>query len=154
MKIAGSRRIPAARDLVWNRLNDPEVLRQSIRGCESMRVTGEGEFVACLKLRFGPVATSFDGRLRLDNIVDNRSYTIVFEGLGGVAGFGRGTADVRLTPEGRGTLLGYSVEAEIGGRIGRVARRLVDGIARRMIDDFFDRFESAVEERRSPEGGL
>jgi len=150
MKITGSRAIPAAPDFVWNRLNEPEVLRQSIRGCESMLVTGEGEFVARLKLRFGPVAASFDGRLCLDNIVDNRSYTIVFEGLGGVAGFGRGTADIRLEPEGEGTLLAYEVDAEIGGRIGRAGQKLVDGIARRMIRDFFVRFESVVLDETTP----
>jgi uncharacterized protein len=144
MKMEGSREIDAPPDYVWDRLNDPEVLRQSIVGCESIRVTGDGEFVASLKLKFGPMAASFDGRLSLSNIVDNRSYTIVFEGLGGVAGFGRGIADVNLEARGAGTVLLFSVEAQIGGKIARVGRPLVDGIARRMIRDFFSRFESVI----------
>ena len=141
MKMDGSQEIGAPPDLVWLRLNDPQVLKQCIAGCESMRVTGQGEFVAGLRLKFGPVAAAFDGRLSLSNIVDNRSYTITFEGIGGVAGSGRGTADVMLEPHAVGTLLVYSVEARVGGKIARVGQRLVDGIARKMIKDFFRRFE-------------
>lgn len=144
MKMEGSREIAARPDFVWDRLNDPQVLRQSIVGCETMRVTGDGEFIASLKLKFGPVSASFDGRLSLRNIVDNRSYTIVFEGLGGIAGSGRGVADVNLEPRSQGTLLLYTVEAQIGGKIARVGRPLVNGIARRMINDFFARFESVI----------
>ncbi|MGD8339578.1 MAG: carbon monoxide dehydrogenase subunit G [Gammaproteobacteria bacterium] len=144
MQVAGSREIAAAPDFVWDRLNDPEVLKQCIAGCESMRVERDGEFVASLKLKFGPVAASFDGRLSLSNIVDNRSYTITFEGLGGIAGHGRGAADVSLEPREYGTLLVYSVEAEVGGKVARIGRRLVQGVARRMINDFFSRFEEAV----------
>jgi carbon monoxide dehydrogenase subunit G len=144
MKMEGSREIDASPDFVWDRLNDPQVLKRSIVGCESMLVTGDGEFVASLKLKFGPVSAAFDGRLSLQNIVDNRSYTIVFEGLGGIAGFGRGIADVNLESQGRGTLLLYAVEAQIGGKIARVGRPLVNGIARRMINDFFARFESVI----------
>ena len=144
MKMDGSRTIEASPDFVWDRLNDPDVLRQSIVGCESIQVTGDGEFIASLKLKFGPVGASFDGRLSLSNIVDNRSYTILFEGLGGVAGFGRGLADVKLEHQDRGTLLVYTVEAQIGGRIARVGQRLVDSIARRMINEFFARFEAVI----------
>jgi carbon monoxide dehydrogenase subunit G len=144
MKVTGSREIAEDPDLVWQRLNDPEILKQSIAGCESMRVESEGEFVAHLKLKFGPVSAAFDGRLSLSNIVDNRSYTITFEGLGGIAGHGRGVADITLAPTERGTLLTYFVEAETGGKVARIGSRLVQGIARRMINDFFTRFDEAV----------
>ena len=144
MKVTGSREIAADPDLVWERLNDPETLKQSIAGCESMQAESEGEFVAHLKLKFGPVSASFDGRLSLSNIVDNRSYTITFEGLGGIAGHGRGVADITLAPLERGTLLTYFVEAETGGKVARIGSRLVQGIARRMINDFFTRFDEAV----------
>ena len=145
MKMAGSREIAASPDFVWTRLNDPEMLKQSIAGCEAMHVESAGEFVATLKLRFGPVSASFDGRISLTNIVDNRSYTITFEGLGGVAGHGRGVADVNLQAKEYGTLLVYTVEAEVGGKVARIGRPLVQRIARRMINDFFTRFEDAVE---------
>ena len=110
-------------------------------GSLEYRLIGVGEFVAGLRLKFGPVAASFDGRLALSNIVDNRAYTITFEGIGGVAGSGRGIADVRLEPHTAGTLLVYTVEASVGGRIARVGQVLVDRIARKMIRDFFRRFE-------------
>jgi carbon monoxide dehydrogenase subunit G len=144
MKMDGSREIDAPPDFVWDRLNDPHVLKQSIVGCESIRVAGDGEFVASLKLKFGPLAAAFDGRLLLSDIVDNRSYTITFEGMGGVAGFGRGVADISLVPQQSGTRLLYTVEAQIGGKLARIGRRLVDGIARRMINDFFARFETVI----------
>ncbi|HUF72912.1 MAG TPA: carbon monoxide dehydrogenase subunit G [Gammaproteobacteria bacterium] len=144
MKFDGSRWLAAPPDFVWDRLIDPEVLRQSIRGCESMKVTGEGAYIASLKLRFGPVSASFDGRLSLGDIVDNRRYTITFEGIGGIAGFGRGTADVRLEPESEGTRLLYTVEAQIGGKLSRVGQPFVNRIARRMIEDFFTRFERII----------
>ncbi|HEY5667445.1 MAG TPA: carbon monoxide dehydrogenase subunit G [Gammaproteobacteria bacterium] len=144
MKMAGSREIEADPDFVWARLNDPEVLRQSIAGCESMRVESEGEFVASLKLKLGPVSAAFDGRISLSDIVANRSYTITFEGLGGVTGFGRGVADVSLEPKEYGTLLVYAVEAEVGGKVARIGRPLVRRVAHRMINEFFTRFEEAV----------
>lgn len=151
MNFDGSRQLAAPPDFVWDRLIDSEVLRRSIRGCESMQVTGEGEYIASLTLRFGPLSASFDGRLSLGNIVDNRRYTIAFEGIGGVAGFGRGTADVTLEPDNRGTRLLYAVDAQIGGRLERVGRPVVNRIARRMIEDFFDRFERIIgEEAAAP----
>jgi hypothetical protein len=145
----GSRQIPATPDFVWERLIDPEVLRQSIRGCESLAVAGEGEYVASLKLGFGPVSASFDGRLSLGNIVDNRRYTITFEGIGGVAGFGRGTADVRLEPENDGTRLLYTVDARIGGKLSRIGQPFVNRVARRMIEDFFTRFEHVIRDQHA-----
>lgn len=149
MKFDGARQIPAGPDFVWDRLIDPEVLRQSIRGCEALAVTGEGEYVASLKLGFGPVAAAFDGRLSLGNIVDNRRYTITFEGIGGVAGFGRGTADVRLEPDDIGTRLLYTVEAQIGGKLSRIGQPFVNRVARKMIEDFFTRFERVIRDEQA-----
>lgn len=145
MNMDGSRDIDASPEFVWQRLNDPMVLKQCIAGCEEIRVAGSGVFVASLHLRFGPLATSFDGRLSLSDIVDNRSYTITFEGLGGVAGYGRGTARVRLDSTGRGTRLVYVVATEISGKLARIGKPIVNRIARRMIDDFFSRFERIIE---------
>jgi carbon monoxide dehydrogenase subunit G len=145
MDMDGSRNIDASPEFVWQRLNDPMVLKQCIAGCEEIRVTGEGVFVASLNLRFGPLATSFDGRLSLSDIVNNRSYTITFEGVGGVAGYGRGTARVRLESAERGTRLIYIVETDISGKLARIGKPLVNRIARRLIDDFFSRFENVIE---------
>lgn len=145
MDMDGSRNIDASPEFVWQRLNDPVVLQRCIAGCEEIRVTGEGVFVASLSLRFGPLATSFDGRLSLSDIVDNRSYTIAFEGLGGVAGYGRGTARVSLESTAKGTRLLYIVETEISGKLARIGKPLVNRIARKMIEDFFSRFEQVIE---------
>jgi uncharacterized protein len=144
MKMEGSRHIDAPPDVVWSKLNDTRVLKDSIAGCESLQAAGDGEFAATIKANVGPMAATFNARLTLRNVVAGRSYTLTFDGEGGVAGFGRGSIDVSLELRDGGTQVRYAVDARVGGKIAQVGQRLVDGVARKMADDFFARFETAV----------
>jgi carbon monoxide dehydrogenase subunit G len=150
MELESSRHLNAPPDVVWSALNDTAVLKQSIAGCESLTAVDDRNYVATMKLKIGPVAASFNSRLALDNVVPGRSYTLVFDGQGGVAGFGKGRADVSLEPRDGGTELRYKVNAQVGGKIAQVGQRLIDGVARKMAEDFFARFEVAVVERPQP----
>ena len=116
MELQGERHIPASVEKTWNALNDPDTLKQCITGCESLERTGDNEYLAVLGLKIGPVNAKFKGKLQLTDIVPMESYRILFEGQGGVAGFGKGHADVRLSPDGEATLLTYDAEAQVGGK--------------------------------------
>ncbi len=144
MKLESNRVIQAEPGVVWEHLVDVEVLKQCIPGCQSMEQTGENEYALTMKSKVGPVSATFKGELSLRDIVPGESYTLHFEGKGGAAGFGKGTAAVRLEPAEEGTNLVYSVDASVGGKIAQVGQRLVDGTARKMADDFFSRFEQVV----------
>ena len=140
MKLASSRLLPVDRDTAWRALNDPEVLKAAIPGCESMERTGENEFMAVMVATIGPVKAKFRGRVTLADVVAPERYTIHFDGQGGPAGFGKGSAAVALAPEEGGTRLTYEVKAQVGGRIAQVAQRLIDAAAGKVADDFFDAF--------------
>lgn len=142
MKLEGQKSIPAPIERTWAALNDPEVLRASIAGCESLELTGDDEYTAALKVRIGPVNARFKGKLKLSDIVAPSSYRIAFEGQGGAAGFGKGNADVRLEPQGDTTLLSYTAEAQVGGKIAQIGSRLVDAAAAKIAEDFFTAFEA------------
>ncbi|MBK8324546.1 MAG: carbon monoxide dehydrogenase subunit G [Betaproteobacteria bacterium] len=144
MELKNSRLLPVDRENAWKALNDPERLRASIAGCESIVPTGENEYEAAMTAAIGPVKAKFKGRLKLSDVVAPESYTLAFDGQGGPAGFGKGTARVTLTPEGAGTRLDYAVQAQVGGKIAQVGQRLIDGAARKMADDFFERFGAAL----------
>ncbi len=144
MELKNSRLLPVDRETAWKALNDPERLRAAIAGCESIVPTGENEYEAAMTAAIGPVKAKFKGRLRLSDVVPPESYTLAFDGQGGPAGFGKGTARVTLTPEGSGTRLDYTVQAQVGGKIAQVGQRLIDGAARKMADDFFERFGAAL----------
>lgn len=144
MKLESNRVIQAEPGVVWEHLVDVEVLKQCIPGCQSMEKTGENEYALTMKSKVGPVSATFKGELSLRDIVPGESYTLHFEGKGGAAGFGKGSAAVRLEPAEEGTNLVYSVDASVGGKIAQVGQRLVDGTARKMADDFFSRFEQVV----------
>lgn len=144
MKLENSRTIAAAPDVVWRNLVDVEVLKQCIPGCESMEETVANAYALTMKAKVGPVSATFKGQLTLEDIVEQRSYTLRFNGQGGAAGFGKGSADVRLEPHDAGTILHYSAQATVGGRIAQVGQRLVDGAAHKMAEDFFSRFEQIV----------
>lgn len=143
MEQAGEFRIAADRSAVWAALNDPEVLKRCIDGCQSMQQTSETTFVTAVKAKIGPVSALFKADLQLDDIVPPNSYTIHASAKGGAAGFGKGTANVQLadiTGESAGTLLTYSVTANVGGKLAQIGSRLIDGAARKMADDFFSKF--------------
>lgn len=140
MDMTGERRIPAPREEVWAALNDPEVLKAAIPGCESLEKTSETEMKATAAVKIGPIAARFTGKVQLSDIDPPNGYTIGGEGQGGVAGFAKGGAKVRLDPDGAGTLLRYEVNAQVGGKIAQLGARLIDATAKSMADQFFNRF--------------
>lgn len=145
MDMTGERRIPAPRQRVWDALNDPEMLRAAIPGCESVTRTAEDAFEAKLALKIGPMAAKFGAKVRLENIDAPASYTITGEGNGGAMGFAKGGADVALEEVGpEETLLRYSVKAQVGGKMAQLGARLIDSTAKQMSDQFFDRFAAAL----------
>ena len=150
MKQAGSYRIAADRQAVWEALNDPGVLADCIAGCQSMEQTADNAFAAKVKAKVGPVSAAFDVVLNLVDVNAPVSYAIEGSLKGGAAGFGKGRADVSLTEEngdgdeGVVTVLGYEVEANVGGKLAQVGARLIDAAARKMADDFFSAFSNKL----------
>ena len=144
MEMTGEFRIPAPRQRVWEALNDPEILRQSIPGCQSLEKVSDTEFNGRVLASVGPVRANFAGKVTLSDLDPPQSYRISGEGSGGVAGFAKGGAKVSLAEDGAATLLTYSVEAQVGGKLAQVGSRLIDGVARKMANDFFGRFAAAV----------
>lgn len=140
MEMHGEQRIPAPREQVWQRLNDPETLKQCIPGCETIEKLSDTEFTAKVTARVGPVKASFNGKVTLTDLDPPSGYTISGEGAGGVAGFAKGGASVQLSEDGADTVLRYGVQAQVGGKLAQIGSRLVDGVARKMADEFFTRF--------------
>ena len=148
MEMHATRTLDAERASVWAALNDAEVLKACIPGCEELTGSPEDGFEAVVKQKVGPVKATFKGAVTLSDIVEGESYTISGEGKGGVAGFAKGGAQVSLKDaEGGGTELHYDVEAKVGGKIAQLGSRLIDSFARKMADQFFERFEAHVEGR-------
>ena len=137
MKMSGEERIAASREAVWTALNDPDVLKACIPGCQSLEKTGDTELKATVGIKMGPVKASFDGEVELTNIDAPVSYTIRGEGKGGVAGHASGGADVRLAEEGNETRLSYDVDAKVGGKIAQLGSRLIDSTAKKLAGQFF-----------------
>lgn len=137
MDLNGEFRIPAARRRVWEGLNDPEVLKEAIPGCESIEKISETEFTAKMRSKVGPVKAKFTTKLTLSNLDPPASYTLNGEGQGGVAGFAKGSADVTLQEDGSETFLRYSARFHVGGKLAQVGSRLLGGTARKMTDSFF-----------------
>jgi carbon monoxide dehydrogenase subunit G len=140
MELKGEYRIPAPREQVWEMLNDPAVLRQCIPGCESLEGSAEEGFAARVTTKVGPVKATFNGEVKLSNLNPPESYTISGEGKGGVAGFAKGGADVHLADEGGNTLLTYTVNAQVGGKLAQLGSRLIDSTSRKLADQFFSCF--------------
>ncbi len=146
MKMTGEVQLPADRQAVWDKLNDPLVLKACIPGCESMDQTENGGFSAVVKLKVGPVSATFKGHVELQDLDPPNSYTIVGQGEGGIAGFAKGGAKVTLSDaEAGGTLLRYDVEANVGGKIAQLGARLIDGVAKKNADTFFANFVKQFE---------
>ena len=154
MELNGERNIPASIDATWAALNDPEILKACIAGCESLERVGDDGFVAVVAMKIGPVSARFKGNLKLTNVNPPTSYTINFDGQGGVAGFGKGSADVSLTPiSASSTKLAYSARATVGGKMAQIGSRLIDATAGKITDDFFKAFEAQLRARvPQPEG--
>ena len=144
MEMTGEQIIAAAQAEVWRGLNDPEVLKACISGCESMERLRETEFTMVTIAAIGPVKAKFRGKLLLADLDPPNSYSLSFDGQGGVAGFGKGSAKVSLAAEGAGTRLSYAVKAQVGGKLAQVGSRLIDGVAKKMADDFFAAFNQKM----------
>jgi carbon monoxide dehydrogenase subunit G len=140
MEMNGSRMVPADIETTWRALNDPEVLKACIPGCESVERVSDNEYRLTMTARVGPVSARFTGRIVLADIVAPTSYTLSFEGQGGAAGFAKGEARVTLTVNDPGTRIDYQVKSQIGGKLAQIGSRLVDGAAAKVADDFFARF--------------
>jgi len=147
MDMTGERRIPAPREIVWEALNDPEVLKASIPGCESLEKLSDNQMKATAAVKLGPLSARFTGNVLLSEIDAPNSYRISGEGQGGVAGFAKGGAAVKLTDDSADTLLSYQVNAQVGGKLAQLGARLIDASAKQMADAFFDRFSQQVRAR-------
>jgi carbon monoxide dehydrogenase subunit G len=148
MELNGERLIPASIDATWAALNDPEILKACIAGCESLERVGDDGFAAVVAMKIGPVSARFKGSLKLTRVDPPRGYTINFDGQGGVAGFGRGSADVSLSDAGAATTrLSYSARATVGGKMAQIGSRLIDATAAKITDDFFKAFEAQLQAR-------
>jgi carbon monoxide dehydrogenase subunit G len=151
MELHGERLIPSDVETTWAALNDPAVLKACIAGCEALDKTGDNAYTARVAVKVGPVSARFTGNLQLQNVQPPQSYTIVFDGQGGVAGFGRGSADVNLAPEGDAqTRLAYEAKAQVGGKLAQIGSRLVDAAAAKIADDFFRAFETRLQAQIAP----
>jgi uncharacterized protein len=144
MELKGERLIPASVDTTWHALNDPAILRDCIAGCESIERTGDDAYEALLAVKVGPVSARFKGKLQMSDIKPPHSYTIHFDGQGGVAGYGKGSADVVLAAEGEQTRLRYEARAQVGGKMAQVGSRLIDAAAGKITEDFFNAFEARL----------
>lgn len=145
MVIEGEERIEAPVEKVWAALNDPEVLKACIPGCESLEMKSETELEAVVTLKIGPIKAKFNGEVRLENLNPPHSYTITGEGKGGVAGFAKGGADVRLTEDGPdATILSYEAKADVGGKIAQLGSRLIASTSKKLAGQFFSEFNAQV----------
>jgi uncharacterized protein len=144
MKITGETLIAAPQEAVWRALNDPEILRQSIPGCESLEQTADNAFKATVSSRIGPIAARFAGNVRLSDLDPPNSYTLTGEGTGGAAGAAKGVAKVRLEPAPGGTRLLYDVDAQISGKLAQIGSRVLDAAAKMLAGQFFDRLAQAA----------
>ncbi len=140
MDMNGEYQIAAPRQRVWEALNDPEVLRQCIPGCEEIVKLSDVEWTAKVTAKVGPVKAKFGGKVTLSDLDPPNGYTITGEGTGGAAGFAKGGAVVKLTDQNTGTLLAYTVKAQVGGKLAQIGSRLIDGASRKMADEFFAAF--------------
>jgi len=140
MDMTGEQLIALPQQATWDALNDTAVLMDCIPGCDSMEKQSDNEYLLTMTAKVGPVSAKFKGKMTLSDVRAPDAYTLHFEGQGGVAGFARGTAEVRLAPEGDGTRLSYSVKANIGGKLAQVGARLIDCVAKKTAEQFFAAF--------------
>lgn len=144
MEMKGEERIAAHRDAVWAALNDPDILKQCIPGCQSIERKSATEFSASLKVKIGPIPVIFSGHITLSNVKAPNSYTISGESAGGIAGLAKGRSEVTLTEYGEETILAYDASAEIGGKLAQLGSRLVGSSASKLAAKFFSDFSAAA----------
>lgn len=144
MDMTGTQHIEAPRDVVWAALNDIDVLKQSIPGCQSIEKVSDTEMTAKVTLKVGPVKANFAGKVTLSDLDPPNGYTISGEGSGGAAGFAKGSAVVHLVEDGGATNLNYEVKAQVGGKIAQLGSRLIDATSKKLAGEFFEKFSEAV----------
>jgi uncharacterized protein len=144
MEMTGEQLIPQPQDVTWKALNDTQILKDCIPGCESIEQSGDNTYDIVMTAKVGPVSAKFKGKMTLADIVAPQSYRITFEGQGGVAGFAKGEATVNLSPQDSGTKLAYAANAMIGGKLAQVGSRLIDGVAKKIAGEFFTKFNARV----------
>lgn len=145
MNMDGEERIGASVERVWEALNDPEILKQCIPGCQSLEKTSDTELTAVVALKIGPVKAKFNGSVELKDLNPPNSYSIVGEGKGGVAGFAKGGADVSLKEDGPGTtILTYTAKADVGGKLAQLGSRLITSTSKKLAGQFFSSFNETV----------
>ncbi|MFM9999011.1 MAG: SRPBCC family protein [Burkholderiaceae bacterium] len=147
MDMQASRQLAVTQQQAWDALNDPEVLKRCIAGCDRVEATAPQQYAVGVALRIGPVSAKFSGKIDLSELDPPNSYTLSFEGKGGPAGFGKGDARVKLIANETGCLLDYTVHAQVGGKVAQLGQRLVDGAAKSMAEDFFKRFDEEMQRR-------
>jgi carbon monoxide dehydrogenase subunit G len=145
MDMQGNRLLAASQQQAWDALNDPEILKMCIPGCEKFERVTESEYVVTVAVKIGPVSAKFNGKVKLADIQAPVSYALQFEAQGGVAGFGQGESKVELIPQGAGCELRYTVHSKVGGKIAQLGQRLIDGVAKSLAEDFFKRFDEALQ---------
>ena len=149
MELTGQQLIPLPQEQTWQALNDPEILKACIPGCDVFDKVSDTQYQLAMTTKIGPVSARFKGLMTLNDVDPPRGYTIIFEGQGGVAGFAKGQAAVALSPEADATRLSYSAKAMVGGKLAQLGARLIDGVARKMSNDFFTAFNARVSNRDS-----
>ncbi len=154
MDFSGRYTIPASPEAVWKGLNDPEVLKACIPGCEELEKTTPTDFLATATLKIGPVKARFKGKVTLSELDPPKRCVLSGEGQGGMAGFAKGGAEVVLAPEGNATVLSYTAKASVGGKLAQIGQRLIDGAAKQIADDFFARFASVVGQAAAVDSAL
>jgi len=144
MEMTGEQLIPLPQEATWEALNDPAVLKDCIPGCETIERVAENEYEITMTAKVGPVNAKFKGKMTVSDADPPRAYTLVFEGQGGVAGFAKGRASVALSPHDAGTRLAYTAKATVGGKLAQVGARLMDGVAKKLADQFFTAFNKKM----------
>ncbi len=150
MELKGQQTLSLPVAAVWNALNDPAILQQCIPSCDTFELTQENQYKIAMTATVGPIKARFTGKLVLSDITPPSSYTLQFDGSGGAAGSGKGTANVHLSESPEGTVLHYTVGATVSGRLAQVGARLIDGVAKKMADQFFARFKAILEPADEP----
>jgi carbon monoxide dehydrogenase subunit G len=150
MDMHANRQLAVTQQQAWDALNDPEVLKICVPGCDKFEANGPDQFAIGVALKIGPVSAKFAGKITLSELNPPHSYTLAFDGQGGAAGFGKGSAKVALTPRESGCDLAYTVHAQVGGKVAQLGQRLVDGAAKSMAEDFFKRFDGEMQRRFPP----
>jgi hypothetical protein len=147
MDMTGQRTLQVTQQQAWEALNDPEILKACIPGCQKFEPAGDHKFSVAAGIKMGPVSALFNGHVQLTDIVPPQSYKLNFDAQGGVAGFGKGESAVEIKPLEKGCELHYTVHSSVGGKIAQLGQRLIDGVAKNMAEDFFKRFEAELDKR-------